>query len=511
MNKRSKDLVDFLGLLKQQNKIITDSLGSNPDGVYVYYIAPLSNISHIFSSGGIQSRNDARHYIDLSYSNVQKRRTRKITLACGNQTICVPIHNCIPFFLNPFNSTYFLFRRNALVQKEPSDNFSRIVGIIELDLSMILANDDTFWGISNLSLAKNNSYVTSDIEIYSKYSWTDIYRIQQGQTYRETNDLVSAEWITCPLNNLEKFISSKSITRVLVYNNDLQRFLNSIPSNLVSVLSPFTTSHQYMVCGNPLKSDMQWLLQLERLEQSGIHCELVLRALKRLLNLETEIGMKLAYSFKNSQIARGSMHGIGHTIRVMFWILFLVSVTNSRKQCFSDKEETTALYAGFFHDLYRDNNEVEPTHGNIASSYYSKVVHKLLPGDFAIRCLNAISVHSLTDDPKEPDVVWQLLKDADALDRGRFGFPRTLNGCNPNKLRLSILRTDIGLCETICWSAFSLSKITRSVNWGQNACAEFVNAIIASLTAVFRYELLDSNQINIVSKIIAQFRSCQFE
>lgn len=111
-------------------------------------------------------------------------------------------------------------------------------------------------------------------------------------------------------------------------------------------------------------------------------------------------------------------------------------------------------------------------------------------------CINAVIYHCKDDNEcTNKDVVWQLLKDADALDRGRFDHPQGVGnirkgsrGCN-----VKFLRTDISspLKEQLAWSAYWLASITRNTNWTDDSFQDVRKTIIYGLKASLRNEILN--------------------
>ena len=154
--------------------------------------------------------------------------------------------------------------------------------------------------------------------------------------------------------------------------------------------------------------------------ECGISKSPVRSSLKRLAQVEQEIGLDLTRSFLNPRIGRSSSHGSEHVVRVMFWVLVLARHAYLADQPVSDEETTAALYAAFCHDLARQNEWVDGAHGQNAAEHFQTHLTALLPEDLLKRCLIAMRVHS-EPDPHDDDVVWMLVKDADSLDRGRFG------------------------------------------------------------------------------------------
>ena len=126
----------------------------------------------------------------------------------------------------------------------------------------------------------------------------------------------------------------------------------------------------------------------------------------------------------------------------------------------TEDEKTAALYAAFAHDLCRRNDREDETHGERAAKRFRQIYNGKLSKSMLERCLLAIKVHSLDLDPKENDPVWMLLKDADALDRGRFAAHTKKNGCCKEKLRLDLFSKYNELVKNVLWGAYWLPRIS---------------------------------------------------
>ena len=135
-----------------------------------------------------------------------------------------------------------------------------------------------------------------------------------------------------------------------------------------------------------------------------------------------------------------SYHGIAHTARVLLATHLLCNAIKL------SEDETIACYiAAIIHDLGKSNDVEGAEHGYKSMVLYREKITSLI-GDANLqgRTLNAVRYHSVRDDdcPDEvrQDIIWKVLKDADALDRSRFGG----RGCDKSYLRLSIYQSSVG-------------------------------------------------------------------
>ena len=135
-----------------------------------------------------------------------------------------------------------------------------------------------------------------------------------------------------------------------------------------------------------------------------------------------------------------SYHGIAHTARVLLATHLLCNAIKL------SEDETIACYiAAIVHDLGKSNDVEGAEHGYKSMVLYREKITSLI-GDANLqrRTLNAVRYHSVGDDdcPEEvrQDIIWKVLKDADALDRSRFGG----HGCDKSFLRLGIYLSSVG-------------------------------------------------------------------
>ncbi len=210
------------------------------------------------------------------------------------------------------------------------------------------------------------------------------------------------------------------------------------------------------------------------------------RSLDAVARTERQIGLNLRNSFINQEIATDYRHGIVHVVRVMFWIHVLAEIYSITKKQLSENEIKAMMYAGFLHDLCRENNEEDEKHGKAASERYKTFIRKEIHYPYSDRCIYAIEVHSKKEDPLLDEVIWKIVKDADALDRGRFGgIPNSENGCKQSFLRLPFLQTNSDLSARILWAAYFLPKLTKYITWTNNSCQDFAETMRSSRRCSF--------------------------
>ncbi len=125
-----------------------------------------------------------------------------------------------------------------------------------------------------------------------------------------------------------------------------------------------------------------------------------------------------------------SAHGIAHTARVM-----ILTQKLGQKYCLNESLKRILLYCAIYHDIGRENHEVDEKHGY--RSYQKAQKNNLLPFDlvgeeilkFIIenhpidieKATNNVKKYKLEDD-KIAIYLLKIFKDADTLDRCRFGY-----------------------------------------------------------------------------------------
>ena len=134
-----------------------------------------------------------------------------------------------------------------------------------------------------------------------------------------------------------------------------------------------------------------------------------------------------------------SIHGMGHEARVL-----LLSLTLSHLLDLPSRDRKILATAAIFHDSQRTNDDTDPTHGKSGREYYHNFVSSpdplveflcefhCLPDDVAyneIRNNRKLSKHR-----SRAKLLFDIFKDADALDRVRFD----IRDLDLNQLRLPI-------------------------------------------------------------------------
>jgi len=200
------------------------------------------------------------------------------------------------------------------------------------------------------------------------------------------------------------------------------------------------------------KPALELVNTLIMLEQAGIPLDDFGNSLLELSMVDQYTHFDLMNEFSTTGNSPLGLHGIDHTVRVVFWVLYLVEISNRLGYRISEDEALAAMYAALVHDLTREDDLPGGAHGQAAARKYREVLRGHLEPDMLERCMTAVEWHGYDENPALPDPVWMLLKDADALDRARLAPPGVMDGCDPDRLRLPVLRenpTLIDACLTI--------------------------------------------------------------
>lgn len=186
-------------------------------------------------------------------------------------------------------------------------------------------------------------------------------------------------------------------------------------------------------------------------------------------NSLSAISLVLNKNLFNSHMLN-SYHGIAHTARVLFASYLLSHAINL------GKDESNACYiAAIIHDLGKNSDREGAEHGYNSMNLYRDYIYETIHDtSLAVRVLQAVQYHSVADKDcptkVQNDIIWKVLKDADALDRSRFPG----RGCDKSFLRLGIYYTPIG--QNIIDLTTYLPIWTQDAIW-DNPYNELVNNI----------------------------------
>lgn len=155
-----------------------------------------------------------------------------------------------------------------------------------------------------------------------------------------------------------------------------------------------------------------------------------------------------------------SFHGIAHTMRVILNAYLLFKIDNT----ISIDYLLPILYASLIHDLGKESDLEGEIHGEKSANLYREDINRIFySSEIAQQILQAVQYHSV-DDSRCPDnvtrnIIWQVLKDADALDRSRLPG----KGCNPSFLRNKVFKVESG--KELYKFSQQLPFLTESLTW----------------------------------------------
>jgi len=157
-------------------------------------------------------------------------------------------------------------------------------------------------------------------------------------------------------------------------------------------------------------------------------------------NLESKLKLKLSKDLFYPHMVK-SYHGIAHTARVLFGTCLLTYYLSNKIDSFTKE---AVYYSAIIHDLGKTSDKEGAIHGENSAMMYKYKLKEFIPNQSLQKlAFDAIKYHSIEDEycpiEVQNNIIWKILKDADALDRGRFS-----SKCNKSYLRLNIFKTDIG-------------------------------------------------------------------
>ncbi len=466
------DFLDFLQNISGSRKNLYKRLRTNEQDINAYYLCSRKNLFFILEEG-IKCRNSVkRSGTDLSGTTVQSRREKPSYWLARNHEKRQNIHiyDCVNLFWNPLNQIFRAFQRNALLEAE--DGIDETVCIIEIDIRKILEEKHFFWGVSRKNLA-SDKYIDHGIERVRGFQWTTIFSASRVSSPEERK-VQSAEILL--YTDSSTLVPPSYVRRVIVshpeYLSTAQR--DRLKGKLVCNETLYDTSRAL------LRAELDFVANVLELETLGVKTtEMICESMHTLCKFEqTHCGPEVSM-FAASDVAQNELHGVSHVARVMFWVSFLYRLPTYKML---RGNEITAITAALIHDLARTSNSEDLIHGQAAvdTDRYRTLTENILSSDKDKEsCYNAVEMHCRQDDDcSHKDVVWQLLKDADAIDRGRFGRSET-SGCDPSQLRG--FAEGNATSKSVITMAYSLAQMTKHVEWGEHPCRKLLEVILSRL------------------------------
>jgi hypothetical protein len=193
-------------------------------------------------------------------------------------------------------------------------------------------------------------------------------------------------------------------------------------------------------------------------------------ALEEFRSLENQLKLHLRKNLFYPHMIN-SYHGIAHTTRVLFGTCLILTFEKDM----SHEVKNAIYYAAIIHDLGKTSDIEGAVHGEKSANLYRGKINKFISDTILQEeVLNSVKYHSVDDEycPSliKNSIIWKILKDADALDRGRFSRRK----CDISYLRSSLFKKDIG--TQIVRFMENLPFKTRNLQW-ENPYLELTNCI----------------------------------
>jgi hypothetical protein len=422
----------------------------------------------------------------------------------------VPLRDCIRLFWSPLNSTFETLQRNALLLFEAADaSVPNAVCIVEIDGESILTDPCLWWALTNGHAGSPlNSYDADRLPGDARFNWLDWPAVfdnhGEDPSGRRAAGLIVRVPAACA--RCSGPLPAALIRRILCSPESAGAAQEQV-RNAGSQL-PVETAAIYTPVSELLEPERELAESLA--DASGDDMRLLdcfcagLRALVRYRRLA---GPLAAEQFGNREMAYGQ-HGIGHVVRVMLWsaVLCLYETPDAGEQAL-----LAAMTAARCHDLCKLADMEDIGHGARAAARFEDFARGLLADETLLRgCLRAVALH----DPQDGDIpneartaCWRTLKDADALDRGRFGPPTTPGSkgpwiaCNTSMLRSRRLRPDGDPGGGIAWAAYRLARVTRHTPWGPDPELRLVRSLGNGMRAARAAGLFASHLLEAAARI----------
>lgn len=284
-----------------------------------------------------------------------------------------------------------------------------------------------------------------------------IYLNKQMLNYSLRSDFEDNYYFIIKSDNLSNIQFDLSSAQVLYENPSTELRLRGI-------IKWEATSKQFDVFFvDPEARTKEWLIYSNSAQPSSGYSKFVLEEHVRNFIESFDVAMaKLPLSLSKGMFYPhmvDSYHGIAHTARVLCATHLLCNAIE-----LSDDETKACYIAAIIHDLGKRNDREGAEHGYNSMVLYKDKIKSFIDNEsLQERTLNAVRYHSV-DDKDTPeditqDIIWKVLKDADALDRSRFGG----RGCDKSYLRLGIYQKDIG--QNIIDLTSYLPVWSESLDW----------------------------------------------
>ena len=460
-------------------------------GPCVYFAAPYENLHRILKSGVILPRNSLSSGAigqELSATSVQNRRG-EVLLGDG-RSVYPPrqTHDCVNLFFNPANTTIDAMCRNQLSRF----GAPLAIGILELPLDLIdLHHQKTggIWACSNRNIASRARTTSDRQELQAeKWPWKEIFSLSDETRKNQSRSAEFLLWLEGGENGASAGLPISLVSRIL------QTPGNSLGDAIDIARSEFTgfrTTRNLFEAEHYLASFSQ---------NSPYPFDEAISSFPSAVEA-MPFDLSAEY-FLNGSLAWSRFHGIPHVTRVMFWVHYLTHPLAHKFFNDGSRDDAhlahDAIFATLIHDLRRKTDMEDHQHGEDSARHFEQLIVTQCAGDELRirRVVEAVTWHCRPDseysDPT--NMVYQILKDADALDRGRLGGPCHAsdysgtscqdsrcehNGCAYKTLRLSYSkvysRSEIWpFSKNLAYAAWNIARSTYTAPWPQHRTGAFL-------------------------------------
>lgn len=171
-------------------------------------------------------------------------------------------------------------------------------------------------------------------------------------------------------------------------------------------------------------------------------------------------------------------HDIKHIERVLTYVEWILNAKKNRGEILQD--ENLLRIASLYHDIGKTLGASDENHGLVGSIEAQKLLTSEL--NFRDRAIVSllIKTHASHDDQvdfenfifteeekKNIQLLSDILKDADALDRNRLNYPAPIGGCDEKKLRTKEAK-EILEKTNLFLKQYNLSIIKEKNYWAKN-------------------------------------------
>ena len=417
----------------------------------------------------------------------------------GKPNAPVDIHDCVNFFWNPVNSTFDAYCRNAIILGGEGIQ----VAILEIPIAKLVdltSPDRVTWASSkhNLASPKDNRHTSAPAELKaSDWPWEAIFATDpESRSNKERKAEFICQVLGAHLLSVEG-IPFSAVTHCIVADEVAVGAVRTFTSIPVTVGACFKPSRDL------LDKDHKFIAFLDGILTPPANLVSLLSVYEKLVE-EKKIIISVS-SFDNQSVGVDFIHGVPHVSRVMFWSAILAAITHKNHATGIPFENfiTDCIWAASIHDLCRVNNQEDDVHGEVAAKKYGDATQARCPND-ALRVrhiIEAVAYHCRPDADysDSTNIIYKVLKDADAIDRGRFSGPCSgtdyegtgckyekcsHRGCAYKTLRFYVPAKD-QFFRNIAWAAHNLAQSTKFAPWsGDNAHLQLVTFIRNAHTAL---------------------------